>query len=110
MVPLNGSMAMSPSIQIQLASGMMCMWDPDHMCVRPQEVASTCKVRAMPTYQIFQQGQQVEQIVGADAKGLEALCIKYNAASSPFSGQGRKLGSASLTSKSAYLPNPCSSL
>lgn len=59
----------------------------------------------MPTFQIFQQGQQVEQIVGADAKSLEALCIKYNSASSVFSGQGRKLGSVSLTSKS-----PCSML
>ena len=48
----------------------------------------------MPTFQIFQQGQKVEEIVGADAQNLEALCIKYNAASSPFSGQGRKLGSA----------------
>ncbi len=59
-----------------------------------QEVASTCKVRAMPTFQIFQQGNKVEEIVGADAKTLEALCTKYNAASSPFSGHGRKLGSA----------------
>ena len=59
-----------------------------------QEVASTCKVRAMPTFQIFQQGTKVEEIVGADAKTLEALCTKYNAASSPFSGHGRKLGSA----------------
>ena len=61
-----------------------------------QEVASTCKVRAMPTFQIFQQGTKVEEIVGADAKTLEALCTKYNAASSPFSGHGRKLGSALL--------------
>ena len=61
-----------------------------------QEVASTCKVRAMPTFQIFQQGTKVEEIVGADAKTLEALCIKYNAASSPFSGHGRKLGSTPL--------------
>jgi len=61
-----------------------------------QDVASTCKVRAMPTFQIFQQGTKVEEIVGADAKNLETLCEKYNAASSPFSGQGRKLGSASL--------------
>ena len=50
----------------------------------------------MPTFQIFQQGTKVEEIVGADAKTLEALCTKYNAASSPFSGHGRKLGSALL--------------
>ena len=50
----------------------------------------------MPTFQIFQQGQKVEEIVGADAQNLEALCTKYNAASSPFSGQGRKLGSKPL--------------
>lgn len=50
----------------------------------------------MPTFQIYSQGQKVEEIVGADAQNLEALCTKYNASSSPFSGQGRKLGSESF--------------
>ena len=50
----------------------------------------------MPTFQIYSQGQKVEEIVGADVQNLEALCTKYNASSSPFSGQGRKLGSESF--------------
>ncbi len=58
----------------------------------------------MPTFQIFQQGQKVEEIVGADAQNLETLCTKYNAASSPFSGQGRKLGSAFFNTTSVPYP------
>ncbi|EIE25240.1 ubiquitin-like protein [Coccomyxa subellipsoidea C-169] len=35
------------------------------------------------------------QIVGANPDALEAAVVKYNAASSPFVGQGRKLSDAS---------------
>ena len=80
-----------------------------------QEVASTCKVRAMPTFQIYQQGNKVEEIVGADAQRLETLCTQYNASSSPFSGQGHKLGSVLMppptwifTYADAHHTIPCS--
>lgn len=51
-------------------------------------------MRAMPTFQIYKQRQKVEEIVGADVGKLEGLLGQYNAASSPFTGQGRKLSGA----------------
>jgi thioredoxin 1 len=41
------------------------------------EVAESAGVRAMPTFQIFQDGKQVEEIVGADPAKLEAAIKKY---------------------------------
>lgn len=58
------------------------------------DVAAECKVRAMPTFQVYVQGQKVEEIVGANPAALEAAVVKYNATSSPFMGQGRKLSDA----------------
>jgi thioredoxin-like negative regulator of GroEL len=62
-----------------------------------QDVAASCKIRAMPTFQIYKQGEKVEEIVGANPQQLEALAAQYNATSSSFVGQGRKLGGAPIT-------------
>ncbi|KAJ3306579.1 Cytoplasmic thioredoxin isoenzyme 2 [Kappamyces sp. JEL0829] len=41
------------------------------------EVAEKAEVRAMPTFQIYKNGQKVEEIVGADPAKLEAAIKKY---------------------------------
>jgi len=45
------------------------------------------------------QGRKVEEIVGANVDALEAAIVKYNASSSPFVGQGRKLNGAQLVTQ-----------
>lgn len=41
------------------------------------DVAQQCGIRAMPTFQIYKNGQMVEEIVGADPIKLEAAIKKY---------------------------------
>jgi thioredoxin 1 len=43
------------------------------------EIAEKAEVRAMPTFQIYKNGQKVEEIVGADPAKLEAAIKKYAA-------------------------------
>lgn len=41
------------------------------------EVAETAGIRAMPTFQIFEGGKMVQEIVGADPKKLEEAIKKF---------------------------------
>lgn len=41
------------------------------------EVAEKAEIKAMPTFQIYQNGVKVEEIVGADPNKLEVAIKKY---------------------------------
>jgi thioredoxin 1 len=41
------------------------------------EVAEQAGIRAMPTFQVYQAGNMVEELVGADPKKLEDVIKKY---------------------------------
>jgi thiol-disulfide isomerase/thioredoxin len=42
-----------------------------------EEVASSSNVRAMPTFKVYQNGEEVEELVGADRDGLLEMIQKY---------------------------------
>lgn len=42
-----------------------------------EEVAATCGIQAMPTFQVFKDGAKVEEMTGANQGGLKALVEKY---------------------------------
>ena len=41
------------------------------------EVAQTCGIEAMPTFQVHRNGTKVDELVGANAKALRELVIKH---------------------------------
>jgi thiol-disulfide isomerase/thioredoxin len=41
------------------------------------EVASTCGIQAMPTFQFYKGGVKVDELRGADIKRLSALVAKH---------------------------------
>ena len=43
-----------------------------------EEIAATCGIQAMPTFQIFKDGAKVEEMKGANQAGLQAMLAKYN--------------------------------
>ena len=45
----------------------------------------------MPTFQVYNNGQKVEEIVGGNLNALKAACEKYEKASSVFQGTGHTL-------------------
>ncbi|KAL3939501.1 MAG: hypothetical protein SGBAC_005786 [Bacillariaceae sp.] len=42
-----------------------------------QEVAAMCGISAMPTFQVYKGGAKVDEMRGADPKGLEAMVTKH---------------------------------
>ena len=42
-----------------------------------QEASTRCKVRCMPTFQIYNDGKKVGQMEGADEQGLRKLIQKH---------------------------------
>ena len=42
-----------------------------------EDVAAECNISAMPTFQFYRNGQMVDEMRGADQKGLEALLSKH---------------------------------
>ncbi len=42
-----------------------------------QDVAALCNISAMPTFQVWQGGAKVDQVLGANPANLEALVAKY---------------------------------
>eukprot|EP01025_Chloroclados_australasicus_P012681 TRINITY_DN1594_c0_g1_i1.p2 TRINITY_DN1594_c0_g1~~TRINITY_DN1594_c0_g1_i1.p2 ORF type:complete len:118 (-),score=22.84 TRINITY_DN1594_c0_g1_i1:283-636(-) len=42
------------------------------------EVASQCGISAMPTFQVFVNGEKVDEVVGAAEEKLKALILKYS--------------------------------
>ncbi|KAF6003112.1 hypothetical protein F1559_004289 [Cyanidiococcus yangmingshanensis] len=56
-----------------------------------QEVAQQCSVRAMPTFQLFQNGCKVDEIVGANVSALERSITVFGKPPA-FSGSGYTLG------------------
>jgi thioredoxin len=57
-----------------------------------QEAAQQCSVRAMPTFQLFQNGRKVDEVVGANIAALERSIVAF-AKPPAFSGSGYTLGS-----------------
>ncbi len=55
-----------------------------------------CSLLYMPGYHNYAANAQ---IVGANPAALEAAVVKYNATSSPFVGQGRKLSGATSSAR-----------
>jgi hypothetical protein len=45
-------------------------------CAIPQDVASECGVRAMPTFQAFFNGEKVDELCGAEPGKLQAMIAK----------------------------------
>ena len=41
------------------------------------EISSSAGVRAMPTFHVYQNGNKIEEIVGADKNALEEIVKKY---------------------------------
>jgi thioredoxin len=56
-----------------------------------KEVARTCKVSSMPTFQFFKSGVKVDEVKGADKNALEQMIAKYSekivSSPSPIPGQ-----------------------
>lgn len=52
---------------------LLCPACADHF----QDVAETCGVSAMPTFQVYKGGQKVDEMVGAVKDKLTALIEKY---------------------------------
>ena len=50
------------------------------------ETSQSCGVRAMPTFQVYQNGLKVEEMKGANLPALEQLCQKY-ASPTPVAGK-----------------------
>lgn len=42
-----------------------------------EDVAGVCGISAMPTFQFYRNGQKVDELLGADAKQLEAKILKH---------------------------------
>eukprot|EP00270_Netrium_digitus_P021112 TRINITY_DN88_c0_g1_i1.p1 TRINITY_DN88_c0_g1~~TRINITY_DN88_c0_g1_i1.p1 ORF type:complete len:113 (-),score=26.43 TRINITY_DN88_c0_g1_i1:236-574(-) len=42
-----------------------------------REVAENCTIRAMPTFQVFKNGQKVDELVGASPDKLKQLIAKW---------------------------------
>lgn len=63
------------------------------------DVAGMCGVSAMPTFQVWKNGRKVDQVVGANASGLQAMVARHvQKGGGAFGGQGRTLGSSSSDS------------
>ena len=41
-----------------------------------EDVAATCGIQAMPTFQVFKDGAKVDELQGADQAGLRTLVTK----------------------------------
>jgi thiol-disulfide isomerase/thioredoxin len=48
-----------------------------HVACYVQAVAKTCEISAMPTFQVWKNGQKVDDLVGASKDRLKALVEKY---------------------------------
>lgn len=42
------------------------------------EIAELLEISAMPTFKVFKNGQEIDELVGASLSSLIALCEKYN--------------------------------
>ncbi|KAE8313735.1 thioredoxin-like protein [Aspergillus transmontanensis] len=42
-----------------------------------EDISQECAIRAMPTFQVFKDGQKLDTFVGADRNGLHQLVAKY---------------------------------
>ncbi|KAE8321332.1 thioredoxin-like protein [Aspergillus sergii] len=42
-----------------------------------EDISQQCGIRAMPTFKVFQDGQPLDELTGANPQGLEALVRKY---------------------------------
>ena len=45
-----------------------------------QDIALECSVSAMPTFQVWKNGQKVDELVGASKEKLRAMVEKHSAA------------------------------
>mmetsp|Transcript_12615 Transcript_12615/g.25604 ORF Transcript_12615/g.25604 Transcript_12615/m.25604 type:complete len:215 (-) Transcript_12615:1526-2170(-) len=84
--------AISPHVE-RLAMGHKnkCVFlkvDVDHA----SDIASSCGIRAMPTFHFYLRGRLVDEFSGADLARLESNIAKLAPASLAFSGQGQRLG------------------
>ena len=43
-----------------------------------EEIAASQAVSAMPTFKFYKGGAKIDELVGANAEKLKALCAKYN--------------------------------
>ncbi|KAL4236038.1 Thioredoxin domain-containing protein 3 [Mactra antiquata] len=43
-----------------------------------EEIAAGCGISAMPTFQVFKDGEKVDEMVGADEDKLRELCMKFD--------------------------------
>jgi thioredoxin 1 len=41
------------------------------------EVAQQVGIEAMPTFKVFKHGKEIDNMVGANIKGLEAMIVKH---------------------------------
>lgn len=41
------------------------------------DVASACEVQSMPTFQVYKNGQKVDEMVGASSTKLQEIVSKY---------------------------------
>ena len=43
-----------------------------------EDIAASQEVSAMPTFKFYKGGAKIDELVGANAEKLKALCAKYN--------------------------------
>ena len=50
-----------------------------HSCCAAQDVAAICGISAMPTFQVWKDGEKKDELVGASKDKLRDLINKYTA-------------------------------
>lgn len=76
---------------------------------KAKDVAQTCGITAMPTFQFFKDGKKVDEVKGADVQqlntkiGYYTAAVPKDAAQTPTAGSSKAAGSGSASSGSGSL-------